>query len=358
MAYTTIDDPSAYFQTLLYTGDGNDDRNLVNTGNSDLQPDWIWIKDRDNVRSHEIYDSSRGATKRIQSDNTGAESTQANNLQAFQSDGFQTGSGPGTNASSQKYVAWQWKSQGGSTVSNSDGSITSTVQANTTAGFSIVTYTGAASGSSSFTIGHGLGAVPNWIVIKNRSTVTNWQVYHSGLTSGSDGPEHCGVRLNTTDAVNNSDTFWADTLPTSSVFTVRESDNVNKNGDSLVAYCFAEKQGFSSFGSFTGNGSADGPMVFCGLKPAWIMIKKTNNTSQWVIHDTTRQEFNMQTRFLQANQTAAESTSSAADLDILSNGFKLRSSDDAQNGNGDTYIYMCFASSPLVGSDGTPTTAR
>ena len=354
MAYTTIDDPSAYFQTLLYTGDGNDDRNLVNTGNSDLQPDWIWIKDRDNVRSHEIYDSSRGATKRIQSDNTGAESTQANNLQAFQSDGFQTGSGPGTNASSQKYVAWQWKANGGTTASNTDGSITSTVQANTTAGFSIVSWQGNATNPS--TIGHGLNQKPDVILLKNRDTSgTNWIMYHSANTSA---PETDYLILDSTNATTDSANVWSDTSPTSSVFTVGSAGSVNNNGDNFITYCFAEKQGYSKFGSYTGNGNADGAFVYTGFKPAWIMIKKTNNTSQWVLHDTTRQEFNMQTRFLQANQSAAEGTSSAADLDILSNGFKLRSSDDAQNGNGDTYIYMCFASSPLVGSDGTPTTAR
>ena len=354
MAYTTIDDPSAYFQTLLYTGDGNDDRNLVNTGNSDLQPDWIWIKDRDNVRSHEIYDSSRGATKRIQSDNTGAESTQANNLQAFQSDGFQTGSGPGTNASSQKYVAWQWKSQGGSTVSNSDGSITSTVQANTTAGFSIVSWQGNATNPS--TIGHGLNQKPDVILLKNRDTSgTNWIMYHSANTSA---PETDYLILDSTNATADSANVWSDTEPTSSVFTVGSAGSVNNNGDDFITYCFHSVKGFSKMGSYTGNGNSDGPMVFCGFSPSWLMIKRTNDTGDWNIIDTTRDTINTGTNsYLYAHTTDAEQTGSAG-FDILSNGFKIRNTHSRANASGSNYIYMCFASSPLVGSDGTPTTAR
>jgi hypothetical protein len=361
MAYTTIDDPSAYFHTQLYTGTGSTNA-ITNDANVNLQPDWVWIKKRagGTARSHGLYDSSRGVTKLLHSDAGDAEQTQSQGLTAFGTDGFTLGSDDGVNGNTHSYVAWQWKSQGGSTVSNTDGSITSTVQANTTAGFSIVTYTGAASGSSSFTIGHGLGAVPNWIVIKNRSTATNWQVYHSGLTSGSDGPEHCGVRLNTTDAVNNSDTFWADTLPTSSVFTVRESDNVNKNGDSLVAYCFAEKQGYSKFGSFTGNGNADGAFVYTGFKPRWIMWKGTDLAENWIIIDTKRDPHNLSFHRLDAERNNAESTSTAshsAILDILSNGFKMRGSGDVSNGSGHQYIYMAFGET-FVSSEGVPTTAR
>ena len=353
MAYTTIDDPSAYFQTLLYTGDGSDDRNLVNTGNSDLQPDWIWNKRRDSTSNHFIFDSSRGTSKILATDSTEVESTNTNQLQAFQTDGFQLGSDNGSNGSSRTMVAWQWAANGGTTSSNTDGSITSTVQANTTAGFSIVTYDG--TGSSGATFGHGLGTVPNFIIIKNRSEVKDWAVYHSANTSA---PETDALFLNLTDATIDNTGYWNDTAPTSSIITVGDNTKVNSSGEQHIAYCFKEIQGYSKFGSYTGNGNADGSFVYTGFKPAWIMIKKTNNTSQWVLHDTTRQEFNMQTRFLQANQTAAESTSSAADLDILSNGFKLRSTDDAQNGNGDTFIYMAFAEHPFVSSKGVPTTAR
>ena len=360
MAYTTIDDPSAYFQTALYTGDGNSSQAQTNTGNSDLQPDWVWIKKRagGSARSHQLYDSSRGVTKLLHSDATDAEQTQSAGLTAFSSDGFTVGNDDGIGANSATYVAWQWKANGGTTSSNSDGSITSTVQANTTAGFSIVTYTGAASGSSAFTIGHGLGAVPNWIVIKNRSTAVNWQVYHSGLSDGSDGSEHCGVRLNTTDAVNNSDTFWANTLPTSSVFTVRESDFVNKNGDNLVAYCFAEKQGYSKFGSYTGNQSTDGPFLYFGFKPAFLMVKKTSSAESWFLIDNKRHPINDgQIPRVIPNNSDAESEDASIAGDFLSNGFKIRATQNMINESG-TYIYMAFAESPFVSSKGVPTTAR
>jgi hypothetical protein len=354
--YTSINDPSAYFQIATYTGDGNDDRAITNDGNSDLQPDWIWFKNRSTTNSHNLLDSSRGITKRLRSDDTSAEHTTTTRLKSFDSDGMTISTDPSVNGDGNSIVAWQWKANGGTTTSNTDGSITSTVQANTTAGFSIVTYTGAASGSSSFTIGHGLGAVPNWIVIKNRSTATNWQVYHSGLTSGSDGPEHCGVRLNTNDAVNNSDTFWADTLPTSSVFTVRESDFVNKNGDSLVAYCFAEKQGYSKFGSYEGNGNANGTFVYTGFKPAWFLCKQTNTSRSWTLIDSKRPEINSNdTKALVPNESGAEEN---IDADFLSNGLKIRQNQTAINESGGTYIYAAFAESPFVSSAGVPTTAR
>jgi hypothetical protein len=353
MAYTTIDDPSAYFQTTLYTGDGSASQAQTNTGNSDLQPDWIWVKKRNNVRNTSNTDSSRGFNKRVETQTTSAETTTTTDVISAQSNGFTVGNNGSTGENGDTYVAWQWKANGGTTSSNTDGSITSTVQANTTAGFSIVTYDG--TGSSGATFGHGLGTVPNFIIIKNRSEVKDWAVYHSANTSA---PETDALFLNLTDATIDNTGYWNDTAPTSSIITVGDNTKVNSSGEQHIAYCFKEIQGYSKFGSYTGNGNADGSFVYTGFKPAWIMIKKTNNTSQWVLHDTTRQEFNMQTRFLQANQTAAESTSSAADLDILSNGFKLRSTDDAQNGNGDTFIYMAFAEHPFVSSKGVPTTAR
>jgi hypothetical protein len=353
MAYTTIDDPSAYFQTALYTGNGTSTNAITNDGNSDLQPDWLWLKARSILADHIIFDSTRGTNKRISTNTTSVEETQAF-YSSFDTDGFTLGdSNANVNQNGTTYVNWQWKANGGTTASNTDGSITSTVQANTTAGFSIVTYDG--TGSSGATFGHGLGTVPNFIIIKNRSEVKDWAVYHSANTSA---PETDALFLNLTDATIDNTGYWNDTAPTSSIITVGDNTKVNSSGEQHIAYCFKEIQGYSKFGSYTGNGNADGSFVYTGFKPAWIMIKKTNNTSQWVLHDTTRQEFNMQTRFLQANQTAAESTSSAADLDILSNGFKLRSTDDAQNGNGDTFIYMAFAEHPFVSSKGVPTTAR
>jgi hypothetical protein len=347
MAYTTIDDPSAYFQTKLYTGNGSQGHAITNDGNSDLQPDWLWIKQRNSAKNHNVYDSTRGVTKQLRTNLANAEATNTTDDQivSLNSDGFTLGDDTdsvGVNENTNTYVAWQWKSQGGSTVSNTDGSITSTVQANTTAGFSIVTYTHTGNDER---VGHGLGATPKVVIVKERGGAGSWYFVTTQIDGSLDY-----LLLEGTNA--KGDLGYSE--HTSTTFPSMQFDN----GDTAVAYCFAEKQGYSKFGSFKGNSSTDGSYIYTGMKPSWIMIKKTNNTSQWVIHDTTRQEFNMQTRFLQANQSAAESTASAADLDILSNGFKLRSSDDAQNGNGDTYIYLAFASSPFVSSEAVPTTAR
>jgi len=350
MAYTTIDDPSVYFQTLIYTGDGNDDRNVVNTGNSDLQPDWIWIKDRDNVRSHEIYDSSRGATKRIQSDSTGAESTQANNLQAFQSDGFQVGSGPGTNASSQKYVAWQWKANGGTTTSfSASGSqLAGTRQSNTTAGFSIITYTG--DGNNNATIPHGLNSAVKFVIIKDRGNATNWYVGHnSTFTTGE-------IFLNLTNAVAAAFGPFNKTAPTASNIVLGTDGSVNGSGDTMICYAFAEVQGYSKFGSYTGNGNADGAFVYTGFKPAWFLCKQTNTSRSWTLIDSKRPEINSDdTKALVPNENGAEEN---IDADFLSNGLKIRQNHTAINQSGGTYIYMAFAEHPFVSSKGVPVTAR
>ena len=349
MAYTTIDDPSAYFQTALYSSDSSS-VTVTNDGNSDLQPDWIWIKVRDGANDHNTFDSSRSNFGERLFPNLNSQSDSVVSVSAS-SDGFATGTGYGdinNTSGANNYVAWQWKANGGTTVSNTDGTITSTVQANTTAGFSIVTFTGTGNDGNSY--GHGLSSAPELVFPKRRDAISNWQGY------AFDGGNSQYFYLNLTNAFVS--TSGNSAASSSSVITTDGSGDSNPNGGTVVSYCFHSVKGYSKIGRYTGNGNADGPFVYTGFKPAWIMIKKTNNTSQWVIHDTTRQEFNMQTRFLQANQNAAESTSSNADLDILSNGFKLRSSDDAQNGSGDTYIYMCFAEHPFVSSEGVPTTAR
>jgi len=349
MAYTTIDDPSAYFQTALYSSDSSS-VTVTNDGNSDLQPDWIWIKVRDGANDHNTFDSSRSNFGERLFPNLNSQSDSVVSVSAS-SDGFATGTGYGdinNTSGANNYVAWQWKANGGTTVSNTDGTITSTVQANTTAGFSIVTFTGTGNDGNSY--GHGLSSAPELVFPKRRDAISNWQGY------AFDGGNSQYFYLNLTNAFVS--TSGNSAASSSSVITTDGSGDSNPNGGTVVSYCFHSVKGYSKIGRYTGNGNADGSFVYTGFKPAWLMIKKTNNTSQWVIHDTTRQEFNMQTRFLQANQNAAESTSSAADLDILSNGFKLRSTDDAQNGSGDTYIYMCFASSPFVSSEGVPTTAR
>jgi len=349
MAYTTIDDGSEYFQTALYTGNATQ-RNITNDGNSDLQPDWVWIKCRSAVESHMLYDSSRGVTKDLRTDGTNAENTNAQGLQAFNSDGFQIGTLQNVNFDTKTMVAWQWKANGGTTSSNSDGSITSTVQANTTAGFSIVTYTG--NGTSGATIGHGLNSAPEWTIIKRRSDTEAWPVWHTAF-----GSAQSNVRLNGTDAVDTSSSaMFNNTFPTSSLITLGNGNFVNTNTETYVAYCFSEVKGYSKFGSYTGNGSSDGTFIYTGFKPAWFLAKRTNDSSHWTMLDTTRNPFNLAENYLHANETNAENNNNQK-ADFLSNGIKLRSS-SRHNDSGSTFIYMAFAEHPFVSSKGVPVTAR
>ena len=354
MAYTTIDDPSKYFQTKLYTGNGSA-RSLTNDGNSDLQADWIWIKERDDTVDHQLQDSSRGVTKTLQSNSDNGESDLSDIVTAFNSDGFSLGNNASWNGNNDTYVAWQWKANGGTTTTNSAGANgadhESVYQANDTAGFSIVTYTSDAAAGDTI-IKHGLSTAPTFMIHKGRNAdSTIWWVYHKDLTN--DGYMH----LESTNANQDGSTnVWRNTAPTSSVFKVGLNSIANADGRTMVAYCFAEKQGYSKFGKYTGNGNADGTFVYTGFSPAWIMIKRSDSAQQWNIHDSARREYNSNTKYLFANLNNAEATSSNLAMDFLSNGFKLRSSDDAQN-NG-TYIYMAFAESPFVTSKGVPTTAR
>jgi len=348
MAYTTIDDPSAHFQTKLYTGTGSS-LALTNDGNSDLQPDWVWAKRRDGTYSHALFDSSRGSTKRLVSNLTNAEDTNAQYITSFDSDGFTSGTDANLNQSSLTYVAWQWKANGGTTSSNSDGSVTSTVQVNTDAGFSIVTYTGTGSGN---TIGHGLGTTPGWIIARVRSTTNNWGVWHQDL-----GGANKYLKLNTTDSTITATDIWNNTLPTSTVFSTGAAGTTNDSGATYVAYCFAEKKGYSKFGSYTGNGNADGPFVYTGFKPAWLMIKSSGSAGDnWVICDNKRDTFNVMENILLPNATSAEFDETS--FDFLSNGFKLRQNAATYNDSGDTFIYMAFAEHPFVSSKGVPVTAR
>ena len=355
MAYTTIDDPSAYLQTVLWSGSGSGQA-ITNGGNSDLQPDFVWIKKRagGSARAHGLYDSSRGVTKLLHSNTNGAESTQTAGLTAFGSDGFTVGSDDGVDGSGGTYVAWQWKANGGTTTTNdasatSIGSIDSVYQANTTAGFSIVTYTGT---GSTGTIAHGLGAVPKLIILKERSSTSEWQVYHVGAGATK------RLEFNLNNAATTTSGTWNDTTPTSTVFTVGTSGGVNENTQTYVAYCFAEKQGYSKFGSYTGNGNADGVFVYTGFKPAWIIQKRTNSSTDahWHIFDVKRNTTNPRNTRLEGNNNFADSTGEGADF--LSNGFKLYEENDDINASSGEYIYMAFAEHPFVSSEGVPTTAR
>ena len=348
MAYTTIDKPSDYFNTKLYTGTGSSGAKAI-TGVG-FQPDWLWIKNRTVAQEHWLADSIRGNTKFLESNSNNAESSDgATGLASFDSDGFTLGTGSDrTNDLNESMVAWNWLASN-STASNTDGSITSTVSANTTSGFSIVSFTGTGANA---TVGHGLGSAPRMMIFKNRDEgAEGWFVYHESIGNTK------RLLLDETSATSTSSTFYQDTSPTSSVFSVGSNHGVN-GPDAMICYAFAEKQGYSKFGSYTGNGNADGTFVYTGFKPAFVMVKRFDTTGNWVIWDNTRQTINLVHKRLYANLTDAEYAGDALGVDFLSNGFKLRTSTAEWNGSGNTMIYMCFASSPFTTSTGIPTTAR
>ena len=362
MSYTNgLDDPSKYFQTVIWTGDGAaDTRTISFDGNSNMQPDWVWHKQRNDTYGNHVFDSSRGfgANKELVTrgnfieGDTGNFNTGANGyVDAAASNGFVVKKGTGgvgnvyINQSGDTHVAWSWKANGGTTASNTDGSITSTIQANPTAGFNILTYTGTGSAA---TVGHGLGVVPKLVIYKRRSAIENWGVYHP-----STGNTGCCF-LNLTIAKSTSSSYFNNTSPTSTTLSFGTNPAFNGNGSTHVAYCFAEIQGYSKFGSYIGNGSTNGTFVYTGFKPAWVMCKSTASTSDWYIYDNKREGYNVDNDHLLANCTAVEAT--ADEIDILSNGFKLRIATDPNVA--EAYIYMAFAESPFVSSAGVPTTAR
>ena len=345
MSYTTINKSTDYFNTLDYNGNGSN-RTIIDVG---FQPDWVWIKHRNGTSNHNLFDVIRGATKYIESSSTAPNQTGSDRLTGFASDGFDLGSNGGVNASGQTYVSWNWKANGAGS-SNTDGDVTSTVSANTTAGFSISSYTGNA--TSGTRVGHGLGVAPKVIFVKCTSTnSTNWIVY-----TAATGNTHW-MYLNATNAAGANSGAWNNTSPTPSVFSLGNDGDVNGSGRTYVAYCFAEKTGYSKFGSYTGNGNADGTFVYTGFKPAFVMVKASSASSyDWIILDNKRDTFNVADASLYANLSNAEATSN--DTDFLSNGFKLKSTAAGNNGNGTTYMYMAFAEAPLVGNNNVPCTAR
>ena len=345
MAFSTIDSPKKYFEAKTYTGTGS---TQSITGLS-FSPDFVWTKTRSTTFAHGLWDSVRGATKKLSSNSTDAEVTESG-LTAFNSDGFTLGSDAGANQNTGSYVSWNWLGAN-STTTNTSGTITSTVSANTTSGFSIVTRTGTGSVG---TVGHGLSAVPSMIITKKRSAVDNWGVYHKSLGATK------YLCLNLTDASGTSSSPFNNTEPTSSVFTVGTGSTWNASSATFVDYCFAEVKGFSRFGSYTGNGSADGTFVYTGFTPAFIMFKLTTTIAEglknWLIFDNKRDTTNANSAILQPNVSSAEATSDF--LDFTSNGFKLRTTDGAINYSGATYIYMAFAENPFCTSKGIPVTAR
>ena len=347
MAYTDIDKPSDYFNTITYTGSGTSTAYTVG-----FQPDWVWVKKRDTETSnHILVDSVRTTAKTLFSDLTSEELTETN-ITSFDSNGFSAASSGATNQNGHGYVAWNWKA--GTSFTNDAsatgiGTIDSTGSVNTDAGFSIISYTGTGSAG---TVAHGLGAVPKMIIIKSRNTTSLWGVYHQAI-----GNTH-GLFLNATNAATSLSAYWNNTSPTSSVFSLGGDADINKSSDPLIAYCFAEKKGYSKFGSYVGNGSNDGSYIHLGFKPAFLIIRRTDDGDNWVMFDNKRNEFNLTDKRLYPNSNAAEATASSVSLDLLSNGFKLRGTDSQINNASGSYIYMAFAESPLVTSTGIPTTAR
>ena len=325
----TIADGSDYFNVALWTGTGAT-QNITGLG---FQPDMVWGKSRSLAYSPQPYDIVRGATKQLTTSSTNAEAT-VSGVDSFDSDGFTIGSNNGLNQTSGTFVAWSWKANG-SGVSNTDGSITSTVSANTSSGFSIVGYTAT---NTTGTVGHGLGVAPNMIIVKDRQDASNWYVYHTSIGATN------RIWLNTTAASTSDSTAWNNTSPTATVFSVGTSTNYLTHNH--IAYCFAPIEGYSAFGSYTGNGSADGPFVYTGFRPACIIVKQTNAVTDWMIHDSARDPYNVVKHRLHPNFPYAESTN--IDLyDFTSSGFKLRTSTSSWNASGGTYIYAAFAENPF-----------
>ena len=349
MAYTAIDDSSAHSQTAIYTGTGSS-RSVTNGGNSDLQPDLVWIKSRSaGDQEHNLYDSSRGTGKRLIPSSSAAEDSR-DGVTAFNSDGFTTNYSD-ANTSSATYVAWQWKANGGTRTTNTESGDNpgGGYQANTTAGFSIVDYTGTGAVG---TMAHGLGATPDMIWVKNRDQADSWSIYFGAL-----GPTEYFL-LDTYGNSEDDNTNWNDQGPTSSVFTIGTSHKTNADGEKYIAYCFTNIQGYSKAGKYIGTGNANGPFIYLGFKPAWLLVKMDANGESWNILDIKRNTSNPANTRIDPDTNAAEATNSAYAVDFLSNGFKLRNTGGNFNSDGSTYYYAAFAEHPFVSSKGVPCTAR
>ncbi len=334
--------PSEHFNTVTYSG--NATARSITTG---FQPDWIWIKSRSVDHWHTLTDSVRGITKNLYSNETNAEQTYTNRVTSLNSDGFSLGTEANVNQNSQTFVAWNWKANG-SGSSNTDGSITSTVSANTDAGFSIVSYTG--NGTDGATIGHGLNQAPEIAIIKNREQARNWTVY--GYPNNDAFTQDGSVLyLNLTDAMEQSTTKEI-SLGSSLITVVDSGDDINANNDNHIAYCFHSVDGYSKVGSYTGNGNADGTFVYTGFAVKWVLIKRTNSAGQGApIFDSARNEFNVTDKRLNSNDSVAEVTTDG-NIDLLSNGFKARNTDGSVNTSGGEYIYIAFAETPFKYSNG------
>ena len=357
-AYTTIDNPELFFQCKLYAGNGSS-RSITLDGEEDMQPDLVWVKDRSDTYYPTIFDSVRGVNKNLYTNNTAVEGTDSG-VSGFNSNGFSLGTNNNENASSDNFVAWCWKA--GTAFSNdasatSVGNTDSSGSASSTAGFSISTYTGAGS-SLDIVVKHGLSVKPAVMWTRNRDDANSWAVYHHKNTSA---PETDYLRLDTTAATTDDAEMWLDTAPTSAVFTAGDHSSSNRSGDNFVSYHWNEVQGFSKFGSYVGTANADGPFIFTGFSPSFVMAKMTSGTANWNTFDNKRTDSsggNVIDKRIKINDTAAEIDGSANQIDFLANGFKWRGTDDDTNVSSGTFIYMAFAEAPFVNSNGVPANAR
>ena len=357
MAYTTINDPSEYFNTLLYTGTGK--AGTLIKGNN-FEADWIWTKERTGTsgnQNHTITDTSRGLDKQLFVNLTSADGTSSDFVASIESDGFTLNTNANINNINSTYVAWQWRANGGTTTSNgASGDIKASVtQREDTAKFAICTYTGTGiSSGQSHRVNHGLGTTPHVMMFKSRGATGDWVIYHHKNTAA---PETDYLVLNTTAATTDSANKFNDTAPNTSYATIGGDDNISSG--TIVLYSFAEVKGYSKFGSYKGNGDADGPFNYTGFRPAWVMIKETGATGSWHMFDNKRKTFNVSDSILYADLSDAEATGQTGNpIDILSNGFKCRGGGNDTNLDDGTYVYMAFAESPFVTSNGTPNNAR
>ena len=347
MAYTTINKSTDYFNTKLYTGNASTNA-ITGVG---FEPSFTWIKGRGTTNAHMLFDAVRGVGEALNTNNNNAEATVATAFTAFGSDGFTVGNYSETNTNSENYASWNWKANGlGS--SNTDGTINSIyTSANTTSGFSIVTYTGNATQTQ--TVGHGLGVAPKLIIFKSSTSTEDWSICCPSVL-GVDGR----LTLNTTAANSIGDnTFWNSTAPSSTLFSLGNNSRANASGQTIVAYCFAEKQGFSKFGSYKGLGGSGEPFIYTGFKPAFIITRNITSAVNWGMFDDKRNPFNVVQNVLLPDNSAAETTGTAKHFDFLSNGFKVKNDSLQYNGNNENHIYMAFGQT-LVGTNNVPANAR
>ena len=356
MAYTTIDNPDLYFQTKLYTGTGSE-LAITLDGDEDMQPDFVWINSRSDSQHKRVYDAVRGANKVMYPNLTAGEYTVTEELKSFNSDGFTLGTEGALNTGSNLYLAWCWKAGTTSGITTTGADITpSSYSFNQTAGISIVTYTG--NSSTDQQIAHGLNNVPHFIICKVRDAdnAQNWDTYHHKNTAA---PETDYLSLNLNNATADAVARWQDTAPTSVLFTVGDAGAVNQTGDGIMAYLFTSIQGYSRFGVYTGNNSdPNGPFVYLGFSPAWVMIKRSDSSDNWKIHTKKVEVFNPINQSFSADTNSGENTETDHEIDFLSNGFKLKENNSAFNASGGSYIFAAFAEAPFVNSEGVPCNAR